>query len=266
MKLILLGTGNAVTLDCFNTCYAIEENGKYFLVDGGGGIQILRHLKDASISLDQIQDIFITHKHLDHITGIFWLLRMYAARIKSSRFSGTVRIISHHEVIAILRFVLAIMLDTEPEALAPHLVLQEVRDGEKLKVLDHEITFFDIHSTKANQFGYSYAYNDTDRLTCLGDEPYNESEEEYVKNSTWLMHEAFCLYGQRDLFKPYEKHHSTVKDACETAEAFHIPNLILYHTEEKNLLQRKQLYSEEGKQYYHGNLFIPDDGDILYLK
>lgn len=57
-----------------------------------------------------------------------------------------------------------------------------------------------------------------EKLTCCGDEPYHEYEMPYAKNSKWLLHEAFCLYSQADRFKPYEKHHSTVKDACELAE------------------------------------------------
>ena len=39
------------------------------------------------------------------------------------------------------------------------------------------------------------------------------------------LHEAFCLYEDADRFKPYEKHHSTVKDACEAAQKLHVENL-----------------------------------------
>ena len=60
---------------------------------------------------------------------------------------------------------------------------------------------------------------DGKKLTCCGDEPYNEANESYAKDSTWLLHEAFCLYGQADIFKPYEKHHSTVKDAVSWRNA-----------------------------------------------
>ena len=45
-----------------------------------------------------------------------------------------------------------------------------------------------------------------------------------------------------ELFKPYEKHHSTVKDACQTAEKLDIKNLILWHTEDKNISKRQALY------------------------
>ena len=38
-----------------------------------------------------------------------------------------------------------------------------------------------------------------------------------------------------------------------------MPNLILYHTEDRNLADRKRLYTEEGREYYSGNLFVPED-------
>ena len=37
MKLTMLGTGNAVVTACYNTCFTLDEDGGYFLVDGGGG-------------------------------------------------------------------------------------------------------------------------------------------------------------------------------------------------------------------------------------
>ena len=73
------------------------------------------------------------------------------------------------------------------------------------------------------------------------------------------------MYAQRDIFKPYEKHHSTVKDACELAQEEGVANLVLYHTEDKNIGDRKTLYLAEGKPYYSGNLFVPDDLDCITL-
>ena len=80
-----------------------------------------------------------------------------------------------------------------------------------------------------------------------------------------MLHEAFCLHSEADIFDPYEKHHSTEKDACELAERMGVKNLLLYHTEDKNLANRKALYSEEGKPYYHGNLWIPDDLEAIEI-
>ena len=106
---------------------------------------------------------------------------------------------------------------------------------------------------------------DGKKLTCCGDEPFNEANRQYAQNSDWLLHEAFCLHSQAERFKPYEKHHSTVRDACKTAQELHIKNLILYHTEDKTYPNRKMLYLSEGKPFFDGNLFVPDDLESMIL-
>ena len=83
--------------------------------------------------------------------------------------------------------------------------------------------------------------------------------------SGWLLSEAFCLYADRDRFKPYEKHHSTVREACETATELRVENLVLWHTEDTRLAERKTLYTAEGRQYFSGNLFVPDDLESIAL-
>ena len=137
--------------------------------------------------------------------------------------------------------------------------LHEVEDGEIKDILGYKITFFDILSTKAKQYGFTMTLKSGKKFTFLGDEPYREHEYQYAFKSDWLLHEAFCLYAQRDIFTPYERDHTTVKDACEIAEKLQAVNLILYHTEDRNLEKREELYLKEGREYYSGNLLIPDD-------
>ena len=79
------------------------------------------------------------------------------------------------------------------------------------------------------------------------------------------MHEAFCLEADAERYHPHRKKHSTVKEACELAEQLGVENLLLYHTEDQNINNRKRLYMQEGKQYYHGNLFVPDDLEEIDL-
>ena len=112
---------------------------------------------------------------------------------------------------------------------------------------------------------FALTLNNGRKLTCVGDEPYNPDCEQYVRGSDWLLHEAFCLYAERDIWKPYEKHHSTVKDACELAESLGIPNLVLWHTEDSNVAGRERLYKSEGKRYYSGNIYVPDDESLIAL-
>ena len=56
-----------------------------------------------------------------------------------------------------------------------------------------------------------------------------------------------------------------MKDSCELAESLGIKNLLLYHTEDKNIENRKTLYEAEGKPYYTGNLYVPDELDVIEL-
>lgn len=100
-------------------------------------------------------------------------------------------------------------------------------------------------------------------LVCLGDEPYNEKNRPYVEGTDWLLCEAFCLYKDRDIFKPYEKHHSTALDAGKLAEELKVKNLLLYHTEDKTLNTRKACYMEEAAQGFSGVVHVPDDLEII---
>lgn len=79
------------------------------------------------------------------------------------------------------------------------------------------------------------------------------------------LHEAFCLYSERDIFKPYEKAHSTVKDACELAERLKCKNLLLFHTEDSHINERQMLYKKEGMKHFSGMLHIPNDREIIEL-
>lgn len=264
MKLTMLGTGHAVVTKCYNTCFVLEENEELFLVDGGGGSTLLTQFEKAHIDLKKIHTIFVTHKHLDHITGIFWMLRMILSLMMAGKYAGECVIYSHDEVIGILSdMVYRLFSENMTQFVGRRLHFVIVEDQEKKTILNHEVTFFDIHSSKDKQFGFKMNY-DEKTLTCLGDEPYNETEKDYVKNTTWLMHEAFCLYSQREIYKPYEKHHSTVKDACLLANEMDVSHLILYHTEDQNIENRKELYNQEG-QIYKGDLYIPDDLEVIEL-
>lgn len=270
MKLTILGTGNALVADCYNTCFVISDNGadgtKHFMVDAGGGNGILTQLKSAGINWMEVRHIFVTHKHLDHIMGIIWMVRMICQHMRSGKYEGEAWIYGHEEVMDLVRSISSDLIQAKDIAMLDnrlHLVV--VEDGESMDIIGHKVTFFDIGSTKAKQFGFSMMLNDTEKLTCCGDEPFCEIERDYAYGSKWLLHEAFCLYSERDTFKPYEKNHSTVKDACELASTLDVPNVILYHTEEKNLKNRRELYTAEGQQYYDGNIFVPYDLDVIEL-
>ena len=98
----MLGTGNAAVTECYNTCFVIDDGGRKLLVDAGGGNGILTQLKRAGIKLNDVRDIIVTHKHIDHILGAVWLVRMICQNMNKGKFDGTVNIYGHDEVVRIL--------------------------------------------------------------------------------------------------------------------------------------------------------------------
>ncbi len=264
--LIVLGTGNASAVHCYNTCFALTNGADYFLVDGGGGNGILGRIDQAGIPWAGIRHAFATHSHTDHIFGMVWVIRAIATLMGRGDYKGTFTIHCHEELAGTLRTIARLTLTPGmTRFLDKEIEIRAVQDGETARILDYDATFFDIRSTKQKQFGFTLRLHNGKKLCFLGDEPYNERCESYVKDSAWLLSEAFCLHSQRDVFKPYEKHHGTAREACALAARFGVENLVLWHTEDHNLALRKELYTAEGREVYAGRLLVPNDLDRIVL-
>lgn len=265
-RLTMLGTGCAMVTKCYNTCFTLSDGTDYFLIDTGGGNTILVNLEKAGIEINRIHNVFISHSHNDHILGIVWIVRAVAEGILKGKYEGNLTIYCHKSIIDIIRALCIPTLQKKhTDFLDSRILFQEVNDGYSADIMGCSIKFFDIKSTKDLQFGFTTHIKKGRKLTFLGDEPYRESLYEYAVDSDYLLHEAFCLYSQKDAFKPYEKSHATVKDACKNASLLGVKNIILYHTEDKNIKDRKALYTREGSEYFKGSIFVPEDLEIIEL-
>jgi len=74
IEITLLGTGGPPpNIERFGPSTVIETQGRYFVFDVGRGSTI--RLQQAGIPLDKIEQVFLTHLHSDHITGLadLWL-------------------------------------------------------------------------------------------------------------------------------------------------------------------------------------------------
>lgn len=266
-ELIMLGTGSAMVTNCFNTCFVIQmEDGECFLTDAGGGNTVLRQLERAGVDYRRLHHMFVTHGHTDHVLGVIWVIRKIASLINQGKYQGLFHIYCHDEVKNMLEVMTKLTLKKKDlDQVGKGILIHEVKDGEQVDLPWMKLTAFDILSTKAKQFGYELVFRDGLRLCCLGDEPYNPHAEAYAKGVDWLLSEAFCLYRDRDRFKPYEKNHSTVKESGEIAEKLGARNLVLYHTEDKDMEHRKENYTKEAREYFSGNVFVPEDLEVLGL-
>ena len=79
------------------------------------------------------------------------------------------------------------------------------------------------------------------------------------------MSEAFCLYRDRDIFDPYGKFHSTALDAGRQACGLAVDHLLLYHTEDRHLDERREAYTAEAATCFSGHIVVPDDMETIVL-
>ena len=110
-QLLVLGTGNASVTRCFNTCFILKDRqDRYFMVDAGGGNGILTNLEKMGVPLDRIHDLFVTHKHTDHLLGVIWIIRNVGQMIGSGKYEGNLNIYCHDELARIIRSICAMTL------------------------------------------------------------------------------------------------------------------------------------------------------------
>ena len=265
-KLIVLGTGNASALRCYNTCFMLHDGEHPILVDAGGGNGIFTMVARAGMDLGQVRHAFLSHCHSDHLFGMIWVLRHITTLMQQQRYEGVFTLYGHQELMEAVATIARLTLaPSMSRFIGERIVLDALEDGDVRTLEGYPTTFFDIGSTKARQFGFATTLHNGRRLVFLGDEPCREPAFDLAREADWLLAESFCLYADRERCRPYEKHHSTVREACETAAMLKVRRLVLWHCEDSHLPDRKRLFLKEARTFFPGELYCPDDLDVLTL-
>ncbi|MDD2430502.1 MAG: ribonuclease Z [Firmicutes bacterium] len=295
MKITFLGTGAGKPSKERNVSSLllnmVEELGYAFLFDCGEGAQLrLMHLP---VKLNQINHIFITHLHGDHLFGLPGLLGSRSFENKAvpldiygpkglALFIDTILKVSQthlsypFEVTEISsgdafyfdRFKIETALldhglpsfgyrvtETKPGAL----------DAEKLKELgvppgpiygrlkNGETVVLDGNTYRGSDF---IKDQKTDRvITICGDTRKCDSAIKLAKDSSVLVFEATYMDIHQEKADKY--YHSTSKDAASIASESGTRSLILNHTSSRYLDQGKALL-EEAKEVF-GNTYLASD-------
>lgn len=263
-KIIMLGTGNGGTLNLYNTCFVIKNDNGNFLVDTGGSIEIIKRLKMVNIDLKDIKHIFISHSHTDHILGIIWMFKKLGRGAINGTIHSKINIycnnVVYEAIMGVSKYILPEKLINGVLSVVDFHILEN-NDIVNINGIDY--TFFDINARGTKQFGFECIMNNN-RLVFLGDETLSKNLYERVMGAEYVMHEAFCLDSEERIFGAYEKHHSTVKSTCIEMNKLNIRNLILYHTEDTHL-NKKELYTQEAKEYFDKNVIVPDDLEEIII-
>lgn len=73
MQITVLGSGSAIPFEGRASAgYLVESGGKKMLLDAG--FQVVERLAEVSVRPDEIDAVFLSHRHPDHVMGLFHLL------------------------------------------------------------------------------------------------------------------------------------------------------------------------------------------------
>ena len=266
-KIVVLGTGSASPTEIYNTCFILVNENNYILVDAGGGVGIHKQLKLSNINENDIHNIIVSHKHADHLFGVIWLIRKVDLSMSSNKYEGNLNIYCNDETAEAITIVAkAILRKAQLKEFGNKIKINIVNDKENIEIFDYNITFYNINGQSDKQFGFYTKLKNGKNLAFCGDEPLRtENIDVDFSGYDYLLHEAFCADSEANIFKPYEKDHATAKSAGITAEKLNVKNLILWHTEDKDMANRKSKYTKEAKECFNGNVIVPNDLEIIEL-
>ena len=265
-RIHVLGTGAGIVYNCYNTCFLLENDKKYMLVDTGAGSQELNRIKDSKVDILEIHDIFISHKHIDHLLGIFVVLRVICGKMAAGKYEGNLNIYCAKEDRKIIEeFVEETFHEVHLQKFHTNVIFHNLEDAQEKEIIGYKVKILDLYSIECVQFGFQLQLNNGQKLSFLGDVPCSEKIYDKIKDTDWVLHEVFCRETEKEIFKPHEKNHSTIKDVCEKMQMLHVKNLVLWHTMDNNIVKRKELYKEEAKNYYTGKVYVPNDLEIIEL-
>lgn len=262
----MLGTGSAFPSRSYNECFVVETGEGRLLVDGGGGNSIIRILDDNGIDIAELDNMFVTHTHTDHIFGAVWIIRRIVQLSLENKYDSRFKVFGNADVVHALREICRLtFLDSYFIKMNETVVFETVKADEVRSIASAEVKFIDCCSENVAQTGFVMKLMSGTTLACLGDEALTERNATLVSGADYLICGAFCRYADRDIFRPYEKHHLTVRDVAETASRAGIGNLILVHCEDRMPGSRQELYADEAGEFFHGKVIVPEDGSVIPL-
>lgn len=259
-EIIMLGTGSAFPQKSYNTCFAVRTPEMLLLADAGGGNGIFAALRAAGIEVAELRHMFVSHAHTDHIFGAVWIIRAVIKLALDGKYDGRLCIYANAPTAAALREICRLTLLESHFAMLPQLtdfVILEA--GMEFRIGDTSLRALDAGSENVAQSGLMMTFPSGRRLATLGDEALTHKNMEAVAGADWLMCGAFCRHADKDIFKPYEKHHHTVRDVARLARDARIGTLLLYHSEDRTPY-KEEAYRAEAAAYFSGRVVVPSDG------
>jgi len=226
IKVTLLGTGcPPAVMNRFGPSTLVEAGGSKFVFDAGRGA--LQRLTQLRVRWQDIDGVWLTHLHSDHVVGFpdLWLTgwlvgpgRDRALNVWGPR--GTAKMMSHLE--QAYEFDIRIRLyDDRPAPEGVVIVAEDIKEGVVFDKGGVKITAFEVdHKPVTPAFGYRIDHGGRS-VVLSGDTRVSENLIRHAQNVDLLIHEVavpetFQRAGARpERAKSVVEHHVTPEQAGE---------------------------------------------------
>lgn len=259
IKVTLLGTGApAPVMNRFGPSILVEAGDQKFLFDVGRGS--LQRLEQIKVKYKDIQGVFLTHLHSDHLVGFpdLWLTGWHFGNrgtpLKVWGPRGTEKMVSHLE--QAFDFDIKIRLYDDrplPEGIIIEAI--DIVEGVVYEKNGVKVTAFEVdHAPIKPAFGYRIDYAGRS-VVLSGDTRSSENLIKYAKGADLLIHEVVAselfkrLRNNDERSKTVIAHHTTPEQAGEIFSRIK-PKLAVYShivppfaTEQDLIPQTRKTYS-----------------------
>jgi ribonuclease Z len=224
-RVTLLGTGSPVpVMERFGPSILVEAGEQKFLFDAGRGA--LQRLRQANVQYKDIQGVFFTHLHSDHVVGFpdlwltGWLTGQRIAPLPVWGPKGTKKMMSNLEK-AFEFDIKARIFDNTGSPAGVVINAEDIKEGVVFEKNGVKITGFEVdHGRLKPAFGYRIDHMGR-TVVLSGDTRYSENLIKYSKGVDLLIHEVVSpevlarMKFPAELAKTIIDYHTTPEQAGE---------------------------------------------------
>ena len=225
MQLTLLGTGCPnVDYKRFGPANLISTNKSSILVDCGSGVT--QRLKEAKVSSANIDALFLTHLHSDHVVDFYQLIisSWHSYRTKSWRIfgpRGTKKFVKKLMDTWKDERTLRIKNEQRSSVQAFKIKVTEFSKYGKIKIKDLVVEYFTVdHKPVKYAYGFNF-FHQKKKLTISGDTKPCENLMQHGQLADVLLHEVFIESEIYSIFK------MRTKKTLHNVKAYHTSSTIV---------------------------------------
>ena len=264
MKVTLLGTGSPrPSVDRYGPAVLVEAGGKSLLFDTGRGV--VQRLQTLDVPISEIQQVFITHLHSDHISALddVWLTGWIYQRKKPLNVYGPDGIQSFvknmqqtYEFDANLRHQYAGLEPNAAKVVATNIKPGVIFSDNRIKVT----AFLVDHKPVDPAYGYRIDFGDRS-VVISGDTTYSQSLVDHSMGVDLLVHEIIAIkkeiLDKNPRLQKIERYHTDPEQLTQVLNAVKPRVAVMTHVIVVGVSEKSVV--EQINKNYEGEIYMGED-------